>query len=175
MADPARDLAKLVVIERHHGSGRVGRGLVQGFGLTRGALASSVAHDVHNVIALGVDDDDMLAAVTFVREQGGGLAVALDGVVTARLPLPVAGLMSDQPWTETALALERLEHETDTLGIRSAHPFGALSFLALSVIPSLRVTDQGVVDVHLYGGLDAEAHPHLLGSNDFHVRVTSAF
>lgn len=147
VADPGRDLAKLVVIERHHGTGRIGRGLVNGLGLKRGALASTVAHDSHNVIAAGVDDDDLRAAVARVTEQAGGLAVAAGGTVAAALPLPVAGLMSDQPWRETVRALECLEQHARELGVWIANPFGALSFLALSVVPSLRVTDQGLVDV----------------------------
>lgn len=147
VADPARDLAKLVVIERHHGTGRVGRGLVHGFGLHDGALASSVAHDSHNLIAVGVDDGDLLAAVEHLKEHGGGFVVASGGQVRAALSLPVAGLMSDQPFEQTARDLEALEGEARRLAVRVTHPFGTLSFLALSVIPSLRVTDQGLVDV----------------------------
>lgn len=147
VADPERDLAKLVVVERHRATGRVGCGLVRGFGLRAGALASSVAHDAHNLIAAGVDDADLLAALAHLVERGGGLAVASGGQVRAALDLPVAGLMSDQPLPETARALGVLDAEARRLGVRVAHPFGALSFLALSVIPELRVTDQGLVDV----------------------------
>lgn len=147
VADPERDLAKLIVVERHHGSGRVGVGLVHGFGLKEGALASSVAHDSHNLIAVGVGDGDLLVALTRLVEQGGGLAVASRGEICACLPLPVAGLMSDQPSQETAQALKAVEREALQLGVGISHPFGVLSFLALPVIPSLRLTDRGLVDV----------------------------
>lgn len=147
VANPERDLAKLVVVERHMGTGRIGCGLVHGLGLTEGALASSVAHDSHNLIAAGVDDADLLAALTHLVEQGGGLAVASGGRVKASLPLPVAGLMSDQPLSETERAFQLLEEEAGRLGARGRHPFGALSFLALPVIPRLRLTDRGLVDV----------------------------
>jgi adenine deaminase len=147
VADPARDIAKVAVIERHHATGRVGRGLVRGLGLMRGALASSVAHDAHNLVVVGVNDDDMVAAAEGVRAAGGGLSAAAGGQVLAALPLPVAGLMCDRPYRDTAAALATLEEAASTLGDVVRHPFGAISFLALSVIPSLRVTDRGVVDV----------------------------
>lgn len=146
VADPARDLAKLVVVERHRRTGRVGRALVRGFGLTHGALASSVAHDAHNLIAVGAGDADLVAALSAVACHGGGLAVAARGEVRACLPLPVAGLMTDAPVAETVAAQERLEREARALGIAIAHPFGTLSFLALSVVPTLRLSDQGLVD-----------------------------
>lgn len=147
LADPERDLAKLAVVERHGGTGRVGLGLVEGLGLRAGALASSVAHDSHNLIAVGMDDGDLLTALSHLVEQGGGLAVAAGGRVRASLPLPIAGLMSDRPVPETAAALRALERETRELGVSMAHPFGVLSFLALPVIPKLRLTDRGLVDV----------------------------
>lgn len=147
LADPERDLAKLAVVERHGGTGRVGLGLVEGLGLRAGALASSVAHDSHNLIAVGMDDGDLLTALSHLVEQGGGLAVAAGGRVLASLPLPIAGLMSDRPVPETAAALRALERETRELGVSMAHPFGVLSFLALPVIPKLRLTDRGLVDV----------------------------
>jgi adenine deaminase len=147
VADPERDLAKLVVVERHRASGRVGRALLHGLGLRRGALVSSVAHDAHHLIGVGTDDADLLAAFRHVAAMGGGLAVVCDGEVTACLPLPVAGLMSDRPARETARALRDLEAQTERLGIRLPHPFGTLSFLALPVIPELRLTDHGLVDV----------------------------
>ena len=121
--------------------------MVHGLGLREGALASSVAHDSHNLIAAGIDDTDLLAALTHLVERGGGLAVASGGRVTASLPLPIAGLMSDQPLSETGRAFQSLEEEARRLGDRVAHPFGALSFLALPVIPKLRLTDRGLVDV----------------------------
>jgi adenine deaminase len=146
VSDPARDLAKIVVVERHHASGRVGRGLVQGFGLSHGALASSVAHDSHHLVAVGTSDADLFAALRHVIRDGGGLAVASHGHVRASLGLPVAGLMTDRPAHDAARALAELEAEARRLGVTLAHPFGALSFLALPVIPKLRLTDHGLVD-----------------------------
>jgi adenine deaminase len=146
-ADPARDLLKLAVIERHHGSGRIGVGLVQGFGLRQGALASSVAHDSHNLVVAGVTEEDMLWATEHLIRLGGGLAVAAGGRVLADLPLPVAGLLSPAPLTEVAAALRRLHTAYRELGGTLPDPFMALSFLALPVIPALKLTDLGLVDV----------------------------
>jgi adenine deaminase len=146
VADPARDLAKLIVVERHRASGRVGHGLVRGFGLRRGALASSVAHDSHHLVAVGTSDADLLAALRHIIREGGGLAVASHGHVRASLGLPIGGLMSDRPARETARGLEEVEAEARRLGVPLRHPFGVLSFLALPVIPKLRLTDHGLVD-----------------------------
>ena len=146
VADADRDLAKLAVVERHHGSGRIGLGFVQGLGLKRGALASTVAHDSHNLIVAGMSDSDMLLAAQVVKDMGGGLAVVDDGLVLGRLPLPVAGLMSVEKAETTSAALTRLQALATGLG--TVHdPFMTLSFLALPVIPSLKLSDQGLVDV----------------------------
>jgi adenine deaminase len=147
VADPARDLAKLVVIERHTASGRVGRGLVAGLGLRRGALASTVCHDHHNLIVAGTDDRSLLTAARAVAEAGGGLAVAVGEEVIAVLPLPIAGLMSDQPIEAVATALARLVAAARDLGTALPHPFMTLSFLGLEVIPALKLTDRGLIDV----------------------------
>jgi adenine deaminase len=147
VADPGRDILKIAVIERHTGSGRIGRGLVSGFNLQRGALASSVAHDAHNLIVVGVDDTDMRAAAQAVVKMGGGLAAASDGEIRARLPLPLAGLMSDAPLETVRAALDRLSAAARGFGTPLADPFMTLSFLALPVIPALKITDQGLVDV----------------------------
>jgi adenine deaminase len=145
--DPSRDLLKLAVVERHHGSGHLGLGLVQGFGLKRGACASSVAHDSHNIVVVGADEADMLAAVRHLAAMGGGLAVVADGRVVADLPLPIAGLMSPKPLPEVAAAYGRLKAAYQDLGGSLPDPFMALSFLALPVIPELKLTDLGLVDV----------------------------
>jgi adenine deaminase len=147
IADPARDLAKLVVIERHTASGRVGRGLVTGLGLRRGALASTVCHDHHNLIAAGTDDRSLLTAARAVAEAGGGLAVAVGETVAALLPLPIAGLMSDQRIEAVAAGLGRVAAAARELGITLPHPFMTLSFLGLEVIPTLKLTDRGLIDV----------------------------
>jgi adenine deaminase len=146
-ADPAQDIAKLVVIERHGRNGGVGRGFVQGFGLKRGALASTVAHDSHNLICAGMSDSDMALAVHHLADIGGGLVVVGDGKLRAELPLPIAGLMSDQPAAQVVTAIEKLHRAARDLGCRLSAPFMALSFLALPVIPHLKLTDRGLIDV----------------------------
>ncbi|MDR7481938.1 MAG: adenine deaminase [Armatimonadota bacterium] len=146
VADPERDVLKLAVIERHAGSGRVGVGFVRGFGLRFGALASSVAHDAHNIVVVGASDDAMRAAVELVLEMQGGL-VATAGRETVALPLPIAGLMSDRPLAEVAAAQRRLLALARRMGSRLPDPFHTLSFMALTVIPALRLTDRGLLDV----------------------------
>lgn len=145
VANPSRDLLKLVVVERHHATGRVGVGLVSGFGLTHGALASSIAHDAHNIVAVGADDRDLLTAIEMVAGMRGGLAAVVDGEVVASLPLPVAGILSPRSLEEVAADYERLEAVARSLGSTVPAPFGLLSFMALSVIPAARVTDRGLV------------------------------
>jgi adenine deaminase len=147
VADPSRDLAKIAVVERHHATGRVGLGLVRGFGLQTGAFASTVAHDAHNLVVVGVTDGDMTACAVRLQEIGGGIAVARDGAVRGELPLPVAGLLSDEPVEEVVERLEQLQDMLAEQGVRDRAPFMTLSFLALSVIPALKITDRGLVDV----------------------------
>ena len=147
VAVPERDLLKLASIERHHATGRVGVGYVQGFGLRRGALASSIAHDAHNIIAVGADDSDLLLAIVTVAESGGGLAAVADGHVLAQMALPVAGILSDRPLAEVATDYAALERAAGELGSDLPSPFGLLAFMALSVIPEARVTDRGFVHV----------------------------
>jgi len=147
VSDPAGDLVKLAVVERHLATGRVGLGLVSGSGLQRGALASSVAHDAHNLVVVGADDEDMAFAVRRLAELGGGIVVVDGGQVVAECPLPVAGLLSDQP-LDVVVAQSRSCNEAAVgLGWSGATPFLTLAFLALSVIPSLKLTDLGLVDV----------------------------
>lgn len=150
VADPERDILKFAVVERHKATGDVGVGLVKGFGMKAGALASSVAHDAHNIGVVGTNDADMLAAVRAVVEQHGGLAVVRDGEVLARLPLPIGGLMSDLPFEEVAERLEAVEAAASSIGCTIWRPFMVLSFLALSVIPALKLTDRGLVDVEAW-------------------------
>jgi len=147
LPDPTRDILKLAVVERHQGSGRVGVGLVSGFGLKRGALASSYAHDAHNVVVVGASDDDMFEAVKRVESMQGGLVVVDEGRLLASLPLPVAGLMSTEPIEAVARGLAAVDDAARSLGATLAEPFAVLSFLALPVIPSLKLTDRGLVDV----------------------------
>jgi adenine deaminase len=145
VATPERDLLKLVSVERHHATGRVGVGYVRGFGLCQGALASSIAHDAHNIVAVGADDGDLLLAIATVAKSGGGLAAVANGVVLAQLALPVAGILSDRPLPEVAIAYAALEDAARALGSQLPSPFGLLAFMALSVIPEARVTDHGFV------------------------------
>ena len=147
VADPARDLAKIAVIERHLGTGRVGLGLVRGFGLKSGALGSTVAHDAHNIVVVGVDDGDMVRAVQRLAEIGGGIVAVESKGVRAELPLPVAGLLSDAPLAEVVDASRACNEAAANLGCTVATPFLTLSFLALSVIPKLKITDLGLIDV----------------------------
>lgn len=147
VADPARDLAKLAVVERHRGTGRTGLGLVHGLGLRRGALASSVAHDSHNVVVAGAGDDDMRAALAAVVEMGGGQVVVDGGRVLAACPLPIAGLMSDRPLPEVRDQVAALTEAAHGLGSSLPDPLMTMSFLALPVIPALKLTDRGLVDV----------------------------
>ncbi|HZD64502.1 MAG TPA: adenine deaminase C-terminal domain-containing protein, partial [Acidimicrobiales bacterium] len=151
-ADPEADLARLAVVERHHRTGRIGLGYVSGFGLGRGALASTVGHDAHNCMVVGAagptGPPDMAVAVARLAALGGGQVAVADGEVLAEVALPIAGLMSDRPAAEVAEAQGVLVAAArDHLGVGLAAPFMALSFLGLSVIPELRLTDQGLVDV----------------------------
>ena len=147
IADPKRDLAKIAVIERHLGTGRAGLGFVRGFGLERGAIASTVAHDAHNVVVVGMNDASMAAAVRRLANRGGGIVVVDGAEVLAELPLPVAGLLSDAPLDEVVAASRAVIEAARSLGCELEAPFQHLAFLALSVIPSLKLTDRGLVDV----------------------------
>ena len=145
--EPSDELATIAVVERHLGTGRIGLGLVRGSGLQRGALASTVAHDAHNIIVIGMSEDDMAQAVTRLGELGGGIVVVDGGDVTAELPLPVAGLLADAPLAEVIRRSLACNDAARELGWSGATPFLTLSFLGLSVIPSLKITDRGLVDV----------------------------
>ncbi len=147
VSDPGRDILKLVVAERHKGTGNLGIGFVRGFGLRQGALASSVAHDSHNLVAVGVEDRDILAALKEVASMGGGLAVMKEGRALERMPLPVAGLISPWPLEKVVGRHEKVLKEAARLGCNLPDPFMVLSFLALPVIPELKLTDLGLVDV----------------------------
>ncbi|HRW52713.1 MAG TPA: adenine deaminase [Phycisphaerae bacterium] len=153
-ADPGADLARLVVIERHRASGRIGAGFVRGFGLSRGALASTVGHDAHNLVVVGVDDGDIIVAAERLAEIGGGFCATAGGKVLAEVPLPIAGLMSDATADQLSQRLDRLHQAAHSLGGKLRRPFMALSFLPLSVIGRLKLTDQGLVDVEQFRLID---------------------
>ena len=146
--DTSRDILKLVVVERHKATGNIGLGLVSGFGLKKGALASSIAHDSHNIIVVGTNDEDIFTAIKEIERLQGGLVVAAGTEVLASLGLPIAGLLSDEPLEIVAGKLEKLEQVAKELGTTLPSPFATLSFLALPVIPELRLTDLGLVDVN---------------------------
>jgi adenine deaminase len=147
VADPSRDLLKLAVVERHTGHSTTAVALVRGLGLERGALASSVAHDHHNVMLTGTDDADMLLAGREVGRLGGGFVVAAEGEVLASVALPIAGLMSPAPFAEVRTRYDRVLEAARSLGCHLDDPFMTLSFLGLCVIPELKLTDKGLVDV----------------------------
>jgi adenine deaminase len=147
VADPDRDLLKMAVIERHGRNGGVGLGFVTGVGLRHGAIAGTVAHDHHNLVVIGADDRSMLTAVRAVASAGGGLAVADGEVTMGVLPLPIAGLMSDRPIEEVRDRMAELIAVARQFGSTLHDPFMAMSFLALEVIPALKLTDRGLVDV----------------------------
>ncbi|MEK7293037.1 MAG: adenine deaminase C-terminal domain-containing protein, partial [Actinomycetota bacterium] len=148
------DIARIAVVERHNATGRIGLGYVSGYGIKRGAIASSVAHDAHNVMVVGARDasgpSDMAVAVSRVADLGGGQVVVCDGKVIAEAPLPIAGLMSDLPLNVVASQLDSVVRAAHGLGISLSAPFMTLSFLGLSVIPDLRITDHGLIDVNSF-------------------------
>jgi len=148
VSDPSRDLLKIAVVERHKGTGNIGKAFVRGLGLKRGALASSVAHDSHNIIVVGTNDDDMKTALTSIAEMRGGLAAVYNGKVLANLALPIAGLMSWEPVDKIRMGVDRLIEVSHDLGSNLLDPFMTLSFLALPVIPELKLTDKGLIDVN---------------------------
>jgi adenine deaminase len=148
------DILKMAVIDRHGATGNMGLGFIQSFGLHRGAIAGTVAHDHHNLVTIGVDDVSMHTAARAAVSNGGGLAVAVGEQVVAHLPLPVGGLMSDRPIAEVARGYQRLIDAARALGSPLNDPFMAMSFMALEVIPALKLTEQGLVDVEKFQIVD---------------------
>jgi adenine deaminase len=144
------DILKIVVVERHKATGNIGIGFVQGFGLRNGAIGSSVAHDSHNLVIVGTNDHDILKTVNVIQAMRGGLVVVSDGKVLSSLPLPIAGLMSESAVPQVYLQLEALHRAVRELGCKIPDPFMALSFLSLPVIPELKITDKGLVDVNQF-------------------------
>ena len=150
--DPAADILKIAVIERHHDTGNIGLGLIRGYGLKHGAVAISIAHDSHNLIVVGDNDQDMAIAVEDLVRLGGGVALAKDGKVLGDLALPIAGLMTDQPAREVAGELAELHRIAfGTLKVnKDVDPLMTLCFMALPVIPALKITDMGLFDVNAF-------------------------
>jgi adenine deaminase len=145
--DLGQDVVKVAVVARHGVNRNIGRGFVKGFGLERGAIASSVGHDSHNICVVGADDASMAVAVNRLREVQGGFVVASEGVVRAELALPIAGLMSDRPYEAVRDALYPLRAAAKALGVTLPEPFLQVAFLPLPVIPHLKISDFGMVDV----------------------------
>ncbi len=157
-ADPAADLLKLTAIERPKGLGTIGSGIVNGFGLKAGAIATTVAHDSHNLVITGTNDGDMITAARRLKETGGGMVVVHKGKVLAELPLPIAGLMTDEPPAKVAAALHALREAAAGLGAPDTfNPFLTLSFLSLPVIPDLKLTDSGLFDVRAFRHIPVSA------------------
>ncbi len=152
--DPGKDVAKVAVVERHKRTGNISRGFVRGFGIREGAIASSVAHDAHNLIVVGLSDVDMATAVNSLADMGGGLIAVRDSKVLAKLGLPIAGLMSERTAEEVSAKLEVLHDRAKKLRVKVKPPFMQLSFLSLPVIPKLKITDRGLVDVDRYKLVD---------------------
>jgi adenine deaminase len=154
VADTSRDLLKMAVVERHRASGNIGKGFIKGFGLKRGAIAGTVAHDHHNVVVIGADDESMHTAVHALAEMGGGLVVVDGETVLGTLPLPVAGLMTESPLEQVRREYDALIAHAQALGSTMPDPLMAMSFMALEVIPSLKLTDVGLVDVERFEVVD---------------------
>ena len=150
LPDAERDILKIVVAERHHATGNLGRALISGFGLKRGAIGSTVAHDSHNVMVVGTNDRDILACIRELERLQGGLVVVEDSHVVESLPLPLAGLLSEESLESAAAKLDRLQQAAAGLGCTLPSPFATLSFMALPVIPELKLTDRGLVDVNTF-------------------------
>jgi adenine deaminase len=147
IADPSRDLLKIAVLERHLASGNIGLGFVKGFGLKRGSIASSVAHDSHNLVVVGTNDEDMMCAIEEIIKMRGGLVVVADGNVLSALALEIAGLMSSEPFERVKDKMSELASVAKEMGCKLNRPFMTLSFMALPVIPELKLTDKGLVNV----------------------------
>ncbi|MCY3799929.1 MAG: adenine deaminase [Chloroflexi bacterium] len=154
VSDVERDILKFAMVERHRASGNIGLGFIKGFGLWRGAIAGTVAHDHHNLAVIGVDDDSMRTAVAAIVEMGGGLALADGESVLARLPLPVAGLLSELPIEVVRDQYDGMIEAARGLGNRMSDPFMVMSFMGLEVIPKLKLTDRGLVDVEQFALVD---------------------
>ncbi|MFA5450918.1 MAG: adenine deaminase [Dehalococcoidales bacterium] len=147
IADTSRDILKIAVVERHKATGNIGIGLVKGFGLQKGAIASSVSHDSHNIVAIGTNDQDLVAAIREIELMQGGLVMVLNGAAIGKMELPLAGILSLEPAEEAAGQLKDIETLVKVMGVSIESPFTVLSFMALPVIPEIRITDKGIIDV----------------------------
>lgn len=156
-ADMAQDILKLVVVERHTQSGRIGKGFIQGLGLTAGAVGCTVSHDSHNLVVAGTNDDDILTVIERIREMQGGIAVVCNGEIRADLPLPIAGLISEEPLAEVRRRLQNIYQTLREMGAKPHDPLMTLAFMSLAVIPELKLTDRGLVDVNAFSVVEVAA------------------
>ncbi|MDZ7261199.1 MAG: adenine deaminase [candidate division KSB1 bacterium] len=154
VSDTERDILRCYVVERHRASGNIGKGLVKGFGLKRGAIASSIAHDSHNIVVVGVSDEDIIRAVIQINKMGGGIAIAAGGEIRDYLELPIGGLMSNKPLEYVSQKIKDLTRTAHELGATLPDPLMTISFLALPVIPKLKLTDRGLVDGETFQVVD---------------------
>ena len=154
VSDIQNDILKIVVIERHNATGNISKAFVKGFGFKKGAIATTVAHDSHNIICVGTNDRDMLTCINGLKKIQGGLIAVSDGKVLGALPLPIAGLMTDRPINEVSKKFENLLKIAKKMGDKTHHPFMTLSFLALPVIPEIKITDKGLIDVNQFKFID---------------------
>lgn len=146
--DIGRDILKIAVAERHHGTGHVGMGLISGIGLKKGAIASSVSHDAHNLIIVGTNEADMAVAANRLRELGGGILTVAEGKVVAEMPLPYAGLMTGADAQTAARQNDAVRESVHSLGVpQETEPFMTTAFISLTVIPHIKITTLGLVDV----------------------------
>lgn len=155
-ADPAQDVLKAAVFDRHTGSGQIGHGFVQGFGIRHGAMASTVAHDAHNLLVLGSNDDDMRLAANTLIASGGGMCIVADGQVLGHVALPIAGLMCERPAEAIAADVAAMEAQWQRLGADMASPFMTMALISLACLPDLRLTDRGLVDCNRFSFVPLE-------------------
>ena len=149
-ADASRDILKVAVFERHHNTGTVGYGFVKGFGIKKGAMAQTVAHDAHNLLVVGTNDEDMTLAANTLIACGGGMVAVADGKVLGLVPLPIAGLMSDKPLEETSERVKELERAWEEIGCTLPSPFMTMALIPLACLPELRLTNRGLVDCRTF-------------------------
>ncbi len=155
-ADPAQDVLKVAVFERHKRTGTVGKGFAKGFGIRRGALAQTVAHDAHNLLVVGSNDADMALAANTLIECGGGLVAVLDGKVLSVVELPIVGLMSDKSVEEMSASIEKLERAWADMGSTLPSPFMTMALIPLACLPETRLTNRGLVDCRTFEFIDLE-------------------
>lgn len=153
-ADLSQDVLKVAVFERHHGTGTVGRGFVKGFGIKKGALAQTVAHDAHNLLVVGTNDEDMALAANTLITSGGGMVAVVDGKILGHVPLPIAGLMSDAPLEEMSKKVENLEFAWKEMGCALPSPFMTMALIPLACLPETRLTNRGLVDCRTFKFID---------------------